>query len=115
MMSFVAKTPARIIVWLNADPARADWPIMMEAVGHFQDRLFLLPNNHANSSKEFEPLRHLPNVLVHNTYEPSTLTRAIIGAVPVTGFMMGSLAHTAAHIWVRDPGQSPAAVKAKLK
>jgi hypothetical protein len=32
MMTFVARTPARIIVWPDAAPARPDWPILLEAV-----------------------------------------------------------------------------------
>jgi hypothetical protein len=43
MMTFVARTPARIIVWPDAAPARPDWPILLEAVKRFPDHLFLLP------------------------------------------------------------------------
>ncbi len=43
MMTFVARTPARVIVWPDADPARPDWPILLEAVERFPEHLFLLP------------------------------------------------------------------------
>lgn len=43
MMAFVARTPARVIVWPDAAPARPDWPILLEAVKRFPDHLFLLP------------------------------------------------------------------------
>ena len=33
MMSFVAKTPARIVVWPSAAPDRPDWAILLEAAG----------------------------------------------------------------------------------
>ena len=43
MISFALRTPARIIVWPDADPSRPDWPILAEAVGRFRDRLFVVP------------------------------------------------------------------------
>jgi hypothetical protein len=43
MMTFVARTPARVIVWPDAAPARPDWAILLEAVKRFPDHLFLLP------------------------------------------------------------------------
>jgi hypothetical protein len=43
MMTFVTRTPARVIVWPDAAPARPDWPILLEAVKRFPDHLFLLP------------------------------------------------------------------------
>lgn len=42
LMTFVANTPARIIVWLDADPNRPDWPILAQAIKRFSDRLFII-------------------------------------------------------------------------
>ena len=43
MIAFAVQTPARIIVWPGADPKRADWPILAEAVQRFPKHLFVIP------------------------------------------------------------------------
>ena len=43
MVAFATRTPARIIVWPDADPSRPDWPILDKALRHFSDHLFIVP------------------------------------------------------------------------
>jgi hypothetical protein len=43
MMLFTSRTPARIVVWPDADPARPDWHIFQEAVTQFPQLLFIIP------------------------------------------------------------------------
>jgi len=114
MMAFVAKTPARIVVWLSADPLRPDWPIMVEAASHFRDRLFLIPNAKRKFDETFKRLRDQPNVVVVDLVEPSTLDRLLIGGVRSTGFTMGLLAGTAAERWAQKPTLTSAELKVMI-
>jgi len=57
MMSFAAQTPARIVVWTDADPARPDWPILREAIGRFSDLLFVLPVVSQRNGRSYAGLR----------------------------------------------------------
>jgi hypothetical protein len=68
MLTFVAKTPARIIVWLDAKPSRPDWPILAEAVQRFGDRLFIIPidgsSPHLDRKPAYAGIRRANNVVV---------------------------------------------------
>jgi len=68
MLTFVTKTPTRIIVWLDADPSRPDWPILAEAVKRFSDRLFIIPTKAASPQLDRLPaymgIRRAPNVVI---------------------------------------------------
>ncbi|MFY0614114.1 MAG: hypothetical protein JXQ99_21475 [Hyphomicrobiaceae bacterium] len=52
MMAFVSRTPTRIVVWQAADTNRPDWPILVEAIRRFGDRLFVIPAG--DGSKELD-------------------------------------------------------------
>jgi len=69
MMSFVTRTPARIVVWLDAAPDRPDWPILAEAAKRFADRLFIIPAA-ALDVRSYAPLKS-PNVLVVAAADPA--------------------------------------------
>ena len=43
MIAFATQTPARIIVWPDADPKRPDWPILLEALKRFPAHVFVIP------------------------------------------------------------------------
>ena len=43
MVAFSARTPARIIVWPDANPKRPDWPILTVAAKRFPHILFVIP------------------------------------------------------------------------
>ena len=58
LMTFVAKTPARVVVWLDADPRRPDWPILAQAIQRFSDRLFVI-----GTSDEAATIAHSPHYL----------------------------------------------------
>lgn len=68
MMTFVARTPTRIVVWLEADPTRPDWPILAEAVRRFGDRLFVLPAGDGGQDLDRAPayqgIRGAANVVI---------------------------------------------------
>ncbi|MGI9477115.1 MAG: hypothetical protein ACR2PI_10455 [Hyphomicrobiaceae bacterium] len=68
MMTFVARTPTRIVVWLEADPKRPDWPILAEATKRFGDRLFVLPagdgGKDLDRSAAYQGLRGAGNVVI---------------------------------------------------
>lgn len=113
MMSFVAKTPARIVVWLTADPKRTDWPIMLKAVRHFRDHLFLIPDIGPTGHKAFKAIRDLPNVHVTDMVEKHS--NPTTKSLSQTGFAMGSLAGTIADLLARDTSQPIAQIKAKVE
>ncbi len=68
MMTFVSRTPTRIVVWLDADPNRPDWPILVQAIARFGDRLFIVPAGHGgldlDKSAAYQGVRGAANVLV---------------------------------------------------
>ncbi len=64
MMSFVAKTPARIVMWPDARPTRPDWPILSEAVRRFKDHLFIIPRVKGLRPEAFAPLAASANVVL---------------------------------------------------
>jgi hypothetical protein len=68
MLTFVTKTPTRIIVWQDADPNRPDWPILAEAVKRFSDRLFIIPAGgslpNLESSPAYAGIRGAANVVI---------------------------------------------------
>ena len=43
MATFMVRTPARVAVWPDGSPQRADWPILFKAAQRFSDRLFIVP------------------------------------------------------------------------
>ncbi len=67
-MQFVARTPARIVVWADPSPRRPDWPIFAEAVNRFRDRLFVLAagdeGQNLDRSRAFDTIRGAANLLV---------------------------------------------------
>ena len=68
MMTFVSRTPTQIVVWLDADPNRPDWPILVQAIARFGDRLFIVPAGHGgrdlDKSAAYQGVRGAANVLV---------------------------------------------------
>lgn len=125
MMSFVAQTPSRIVVWLDADPNRPDWPILAEAIARFGDRLFLIPagdgNQDLDHSTAYQGVRGGANVIIA-TSDAATANRgaATIDAT-VTGTLAGQpltsgdatlvIAARAARALAAAPTQSTAALK----
>ena len=78
MMSFAARTPARIIVWADAHTKRADWPILAEAVKRFRNHLFIVPAGigglDLDKDETFADLRGEPNLIVAAGSGPGTNT-----------------------------------------
>ncbi|MEM7193111.1 MAG: hypothetical protein AAF405_09695 [Pseudomonadota bacterium] len=68
MITFVARTPTRIVVWLDADPNRLDWPILAKAVRSFGDRLFVIPGGDGgrdlDASSAYNDIRGAANVII---------------------------------------------------
>ena len=71
MMSFVARTPARVVVWPDADPERPDWPILLEAVRRFPGHLFLFPRPAATDASGLADLDKAANVVMCLPRTPS--------------------------------------------
>lgn len=68
MMTFAARTPTRIVVWLDADPNRADWSILANAVRSFGDRLFVIPAGDGardlDVSPAYKDIRGAANIII---------------------------------------------------
>lgn len=87
MMSFVAKTPARIVVWPGAQPARPDWPILIEATKRFRDHLFIIPRDPGGKPASLAPLAATANVVIVD------VTQALAsGAPPAAPVLLGAAA-----------------------
>ena len=118
MMSFVGQTPVRIVVWLDADPNRPDWPILAEAIARFGDRLFIIPagtgNQDLDRSAAFQGVRGAANVIVA-TSDAATANRGT-ATVDVTvaraaGDATLVVAARAARALAEAPTQSMAVLK----
>jgi hypothetical protein len=78
MMSFVAKTPARIVMWPDARPTRPDWPILIEAAKRFRKHLFIIPRDVGAEPGPFAPLGALANIILVDVQRtPSTATATL--------------------------------------
>lgn len=68
MMTFVSHTPTRVVIWLDADPNRPDWPILAQAIARFGDRLFVIPAGNGgkdlDTSAAYQGVRGAANVVV---------------------------------------------------
>jgi len=111
MMMFTARTPARIVVWPDADPARPDWHILQEAVTHFPQLLFIIPK----PAPARQPLRNAPpssggaatseaaNLVSITQSDPHNARIAVFKA-----------AGRAALLLANTPSLTPAEIKSKL-
>jgi hypothetical protein len=72
MMSFVVKTPARIVVWPDARPVRPDWPILVEAVNRFRHHLFIVPREEGGRPLPYAALVGAPNVILVDVAQAPT-------------------------------------------
>lgn len=125
MMTFVARTPTRIVVWLEADPKRPDWPILAEAVRRFGDRLFVLPagdgGRDLDRAPAYQSIRGAANVVIATSDAASanrgraTIDVTVVGttgSVPLTsGDATLVVAALAARALAAQPTRSMAGLK----
>lgn len=128
MMAFVSRTPARIVVWLEADPKRADWPILAQAVRGLGDRLFVIPagggGRDLDTSQAYKGIRGASNLIIvtgdasNANRGNSTVDMKIVGtggALPLTSQDAALVvAAIAARALAREPRQSMADLKQRI-
>lgn len=99
MMTFVARTPTRIVVWTEADPRRPDWPILAEAARRFGDRLFVLPAGDGGQDLDrvpaYEGIRGAANVVITSSDAAAANRGKATVDVAVTGSAGGGPLTTA--------------------
>ncbi len=125
MIAFAVQTPARVIVWPAADPARQDWPILAEAIDRFKDRLFVIPAPptavavSASSAKS-----QAKDNLIRVAAKPGPASGGydlLVGApdpghrsIAGSSVAAAKVAALAARILAAEPGLSPGAVRRRV-
>jgi hypothetical protein len=99
MIAFALQTPARILLWPDADQKRPDWPVLPEAAKLLPHLLFIIP--------ETGPAPRLQNVLaVPPTTTPNANPNARQAAIIA--------AAKAADVLAKEPALTAAALKLRL-
>lgn len=103
MIVFIAQTPARIVLWSEAQPRRPDWPTFEIAVKRLPHLLFVIPET---TDPKASPPPDLPNLLVVAAAKPPLALSARQAAVIA--------AAKAADLLAAEPSLTSAALRARL-